>query len=99
MILIMTGHREDPTVVVLERALARRGADVLTIDAATLEHARIGVPLTLELAPPDGRSVAADDVTAALLWRSTAPNAHDARLDSIRDDANALGFVLAQWSK
>ena len=99
MILIMTGHREDPTVVVLERALAGRGADVLTIDAATLEHARIGVPFTLDLAHPDGRSVSADDVSAALLWRSTVPDAHEARLDAIRDDANSLSFVLAQWSK
>jgi glutathione synthase/RimK-type ligase-like ATP-grasp enzyme len=97
MILIMTGHRDDPTVVVLERTLAARGADVVTIDAATLEHARIGVPFTL--AVPDARSIAAADVSAALLWRSTAPNAHEPRLDSIRDDANALGFVLAQWSK
>jgi glutathione synthase/RimK-type ligase-like ATP-grasp enzyme len=99
MILIMTGHREDPTVVVLERALAWRGADVLTIDAATLEHARIGVPFTLDVPHPDAYSVSVDDVTAALLWRSTVPNAHEARLDAIRDDANALGFVLAQWSK
>src|SRR6478672_4536068 len=99
MILIMTGHRDDPTVVVLERALACRGADVLTIDAATLEHARVGVPLTLELPHPDARSISADDVSAALLWRSTVPNAHDARLDSVRDDPNALGFVLAQWAK
>ena len=29
MILIMTGHRKDPTVVVLERALAGRGAETL----------------------------------------------------------------------
>jgi len=99
MILIMTGHREDPTVVVLERALAGRGADVLTIDAATLEHARIGVPFTLDLAQPDGRSVSADDVSAALLWRSTVANAHEPRLDAIRGDANALRFVLAQWAK
>jgi glutathione synthase/RimK-type ligase-like ATP-grasp enzyme len=99
MILIMTGHRADPTVVVLERALACRGADVLTIDAATLEQARIGVPFTLDLPHPDARSVSLDDVSAALLWRSTVPNAREARLDSIRDDADALGFVLAQWSK
>lgn len=99
MILIMTGHREDPTVVVLERALKYRGADVLTIDAATLEHTRIGVPFTLDVPDPGARSVSADDVSAALLWRSTVPNAHAARLDAIRDDANALGFVLAQWSK
>jgi len=99
MILIMTGHREDPTVVVLERALACRGADVVTIDAATLEHARIGVPFTLDLPPPDARSISADEVSAALLWRSTVPNAHEPRLDAIRDDANALRFVLAQWSK
>jgi glutathione synthase/RimK-type ligase-like ATP-grasp enzyme len=99
MILIMTGHREDPTVVVLERALAGRGADVLTIDASTLEHARVGVPFTLDVPHPDARSVSADDVSAAFLWRSTVPNAHGARLDAIRDDANALGFVLAQWSK
>ena len=98
MILIMTGHREDPTVVVLERALACRGADVLTIDAATLEHARIGVPFTLDLPHPDARSVSADDVSAALLWRSTVPNAHGAaRCDSRR--CGALRFVLAQWSK
>src|SRR5262245_7718908 len=99
MILILTGHREDPTVVVLERALACRGADVLTIDAATLEHARIGVPFTLDLPYPDARSISAADVSAALLWRSTAPNEHEARLDAIRGDANALRFVLAQWSK
>ena len=99
MILIMTGHREDPTVVVLERALACRGADVRTIDAATLEHARIGVPFTLDVPHPDARPVSADDVSAALLWRSTVPNEHEARLDAIRDDANALRFVLAQWSK
>ena len=99
MILIMTGHREDPTVVVLERALACRGADVRTIDAATLEHARIGVPFTLDVSHPDARPVSADDVSAALLWRSTVPNEHEARLDAIRDDANALRFVLAQWSK
>ena len=95
----MTGHREDPTVVVLERALACRGADVVTIDAATFEHARIGIPFTLDGARPDGGSVSADDVSAALLWRSTVPDAHEARLDAIRHDANALGFVLAQWSK
>jgi glutathione synthase/RimK-type ligase-like ATP-grasp enzyme len=99
MILIMTGHREDPTVVVLERALACRGADVVTIDAATLEHARIAVPFTLDLPHPGARSVSIDDVSAALLWRSTVPNAQEARLDALRDDANALGFVLAQWSK
>ena len=99
MILIMTGHRDDPTVVVLERALACRGADVLTIDAATLERAQIGVPFQLDVPRPAGRSVSVDDVSAALLWRSTVPNAHEARLDAIRDDANALGFVLAQWSK
>ena len=99
MILIMTGHREDRTVVVLERALACRGADVLTIDATTLERARIGVPFTLELPHPDEPSVSVDDVSAALLWRSTVPNAHEPRLDPIRDDADALGFVLAQWSK
>ena len=68
MILIMTGHRDDPTVVVLERALARRGADVLTIDASTVEHARIGIPLTLDL--PTARSVSLADVSAALLVRS-----------------------------
>ena len=99
MILIMTGHRDDPTVVVLERALACRGADVLTIDAASLEHARIGVPFTLDVPHADARLVSADDVSAALLWRSTVPNAHEARLDAVRDDANALRFVLAQWSK
>ena len=99
MILIMTGHREDPTVVVLERALVCRGADVVTIDAATLEHARVGVPFTLDLPHPDARSISADEVSAALLWRSTVPNAHEPRLDAIRDDANALRFVLAQWSK
>jgi glutathione synthase/RimK-type ligase-like ATP-grasp enzyme len=99
MILIMTGHREDPTVVVLERALECRGADVVTIDAATLEHARIGVPFALDVPHPDARTVSADDVSAALLWRSTAPNPHEARLDAIRHDPNALGFVMAQWSK
>jgi glutathione synthase/RimK-type ligase-like ATP-grasp enzyme len=99
MILIMTGHREDPTVAVLERALACRGADVVTIDAATLEHARISVPFTLDFPHPDPRSVSADNVSAAFLWRSTVPDAHAAGLDAIREDANALGFVLAQWSK
>jgi len=99
MILIMTGHREDPTVVVLERALACRGADVVTIDAAILEHARIGVPFTLDVPHPGARSVSADDVSAAFLWRSTVPNAREARLGALRDDANALRFVLAQWSK
>src|SRR5262245_4740498 len=99
MILIMTGHREDRTVVGLERALACRRADVLTIDATTLEHARIGVPFTIDVPHPDARSVSVDDVSAAFLWRSTAPNEHEARLDSVRDDANALGFVMAQWSK
>jgi glutathione synthase/RimK-type ligase-like ATP-grasp enzyme len=97
MILIMTGHREDPTVVELERVLACRGADVLTIDATSLEHARIGVPFTLDL--PDARSVSADGVSAALLWRSPVPKPHEARLDAIRDDVNAREFVLAQWSK
>ena len=38
-------------------------------------------------------------MSAALLWRSTFPNAHEARLDAVRDDTNALGFVMAQWSK
>jgi glutathione synthase/RimK-type ligase-like ATP-grasp enzyme len=95
----MTGHREDPTVVAVERALACRGADVLTIDAATLEHGRIGVPFTFDVPHPRARSVSADDVSAALLWRLTAPNEHEAWLDAIRDDANALRFVLAQWSK
>jgi glutathione synthase/RimK-type ligase-like ATP-grasp enzyme len=99
MILIMTGHRDDPTVVVLERALACRGADVLTIDAATIERTRIGVPFTLDIAGSNGRSISAADVSAALLWRSTAPNAHEPRLDAVRDDPDALGFVLAQWSK
>jgi glutathione synthase/RimK-type ligase-like ATP-grasp enzyme len=99
MILIMTGHRQDPTVVVLERALARRGADVLTIDAATLEHARVGVPFTLDVPGSHARSVSIEDVSAAFLWRSTVPNALETRLDAIRDDANALRFVLAQWSK
>jgi glutathione synthase/RimK-type ligase-like ATP-grasp enzyme len=99
MILIMTGHREDPTVVVLERALACRGADVLTIDASTIEHARIGIPLTLDVPQPTACSVSLDDVSAALLWRSSAPNAHEARFDGIRHDASALRFVLAQWSK
>jgi glutathione synthase/RimK-type ligase-like ATP-grasp enzyme len=99
MILIMTGHRDDRTVVALERALARRGADILTIDAAALEHARIGVPFTLDVAHPDVSSISIDDVSAALLWRSTVPNAHDARLDAIRHDPDALNFVLAQWSR
>jgi glutathione synthase/RimK-type ligase-like ATP-grasp enzyme len=99
MILIMTGHREDPTVVVLEQVLACRGADVLTVDAATLERARVGVPFTLDVPHPDGCSVCVDEVSAALLWRSSAPNGHGAGLDAIRDDANALRFVLAQWSK
>jgi glutathione synthase/RimK-type ligase-like ATP-grasp enzyme len=99
MILIMTGHRADPTVELLERTLSDRGADVLTIDAAALEHARIGVPFTLDVSQRGGCSVSIDDVSAAFLWRSTAPNAHDTRLDAIRDDPNALGFVLAQWSK
>jgi glutathione synthase/RimK-type ligase-like ATP-grasp enzyme len=99
MILIMTGHRADPTVAVLERALACRGADVLTVDGASLEHARIGLPFTLDLPHPDNRSVSADDVSAAFLWRTMVPNVHEARLDGIRDDANALRFVLAQWSK
>ena len=98
MILIMTGHRADPTVVVLERALACRGADVVTIDAASVEHARIGVPLTFEV-PPPARSFSVDEVSAALLWRSSAPNAHEPRLDAVRGDPNALGFVLAQWAK
>ncbi len=99
MILIMTGHREDPTVVELERVLACRGADVLTIDATSLEHARIGVPFTLDVPYPDARSVSADGVSAALLWRSPVPKPHEARLDAIRDDVNAREFVLAQWSK
>ena len=38
-------------------------------------------------------------MSAALLWRSTIPNAHEARLDAVRGDADAIGFVLAQWSK
>src|SRR5262249_40371847 len=97
MILIMTGHREDPTVLAVERALASRGADVLTVDALTLERAGIGVPFTLDVPDRDARSVSADDVSAAFLWRSTVPNAHSARLDEVRDDPNALGFVLAQW--
>ncbi len=99
MILLMTGHRDDPTIVVLERALRCRGADVVTVDAATVEHARISVPLMLDVPFPCGRSFSVDDVSAALLWRSTVPNAHDARLDPIRDDASALSFVMAQWSK
>jgi glutathione synthase/RimK-type ligase-like ATP-grasp enzyme len=99
MILIMTGHREDPTVVAIERILACRGADVVTVDAAMLEHARIGVPFTLDVPHPDARSVAVDDVSAAFLWRSTVPNLHEARVHAIREDANALAFVRAQWSK
>lgn len=99
MILLMTGHRHDPTVVVLERALTCRGADVLTIDAATLEHTRVGVPLTLDLPRPAARTVSVDDVSAALLWRSSAPHPLDPRLDPVRHDPDALGFVQAQWSK
>ena len=71
----------------------------MTVDAATLEHARIGIPFTLDVLRPDGRSFSADEVSAALLWRSTVPDTHEERLDAIRDDPNALGFVLAQWSK
>ncbi len=99
MILIMTGHRDDPTVVALRAALACRGADAVTIDATTLEHARIGVPFTLEFPHPESRSFSVADVSAALLWRSTVPNAMEPRLDPVRGDTDALGFVMAQWAK
>ena len=99
MILIMTGHRDDPTVVALRAALACRGADVVTIDATTLEHARIGVPFALEFPHPESRSFSVADVSAALLWRSTVPNAMEPRLDPVRGDTDALGFVMAQWAK
>lgn len=99
MILILSGHRNDPTIVKLVATLEHKGADVVTVDTATVETARISHPLTLEVFDPEHRRIGVDDITAAFLWRSSVPVSLDPRLDPIRHDRAALAFVLAQWNK
>lgn len=101
MILILTAHAEDPTVVSLAATLDKRGADVVVLGAAALAEAHLdlgpGTPLTITL--PDGRSFTVDEIDAAFLWRLSVPLLNDPVLDPVRDDDDALRFVVAQWTR
>jgi glutathione synthase/RimK-type ligase-like ATP-grasp enzyme len=99
MILMMSGHRDDPTVLALATVVEQRGAEAVVIDATMLQRACISLPFGIRFATEPARCISARDVTAAFLWRSSVPMAHDPMLDPVRDDQDSTRFVLAQWSK